>query len=325
MHTPTRLACHNIPDTLLVFSLAVFQALLLALRLWHRLPTDALARCKLLPHGGSPPPFGFWDAPDSVPRSAIEPTATAVLSVGHMTALLPLLLASSSSHPRLHQIWGCLLALLLPGFKPTKDPATAAAPATANGSPATAATAPAAATDATSKPSPDAAQLAAFWGVVVEGALFTSPSHERKHLGLTLFQLVLPHLDADSAQVVLSQQFLRCLGNSMKDKQSYLHVSAKRCVVSEQPCVIVPLVCTVLSVSAITLLALVSIICYFGLPTASCCAAWCIVKCSQQHGLYDTAISSICDDNNLTQPASWFVPGGRVVCSAKLIDHQLVS
>ena len=37
-------------------------------------------------------------------------------------------------------------------------------------------------------------QLEALWQTVVEGDLFQSASHERKHLGFQLFSILLPHL-----------------------------------------------------------------------------------------------------------------------------------
>ncbi len=96
------------------------EGLELALRLWARMPAAARTRCMLLPAGAPPPPVGFWEDPAAAPRDAVEPAAGAVLSTGHLRQLVPVLLASSAAHPRLHGVWGCLLALLLPGFKPQR-------------------------------------------------------------------------------------------------------------------------------------------------------------------------------------------------------------
>ncbi len=99
------------------------ESLLLALRLWHVLPAATLKSCALLPAlpaGSAPPPPAFWDAPASVPRSAVAPAAAALFTPSHVGKLTPVLLASSGSHPRLHPVWGCLMALLVPGFSPLK-------------------------------------------------------------------------------------------------------------------------------------------------------------------------------------------------------------
>lgn len=99
------------------------ELLFLALRLWHNLPHQQLQRCQLLPKlptGASPPPQQFWVQPSAVERSAVASAAVALFSAEHVRELVPCLLATSGSHPRLHPVWGCLLALLVPGFVPVK-------------------------------------------------------------------------------------------------------------------------------------------------------------------------------------------------------------
>ena len=93
----------------------MLQALLLALQLWPALPPSALTDIKLLPAGATPPPKNFFTGPD-VPQEAAAGAAAAFFTVSHLQKLLPVLRASSSSHPRLHSVWPTLLALLLPGF-----------------------------------------------------------------------------------------------------------------------------------------------------------------------------------------------------------------
>jgi hypothetical protein len=68
----------------------------------------------------TPPPQLFWQQPGAVHRQAVAGAAAAVLSAGCMSRLVPVLLATSSSYPRLHPVWGCLLALIIPGFVPIK-------------------------------------------------------------------------------------------------------------------------------------------------------------------------------------------------------------
>ena len=99
------------------------ELLFLVLRLWHNLPHQQLQRCQLLPQlppGADPPPQQFWLQPSAVERGAVAPAAAAVFSAKHVQELVPCLLATSASHPRLHPAWGCLLALLVPGFVPVK-------------------------------------------------------------------------------------------------------------------------------------------------------------------------------------------------------------
>jgi hypothetical protein len=112
------------------------EGLLLALRLWHNMPQAVAARCVLLPAasgqtavvkvkpgvkaGVQPPPVELWLQPQQVPREAVAAAAAALFSPEHMKVLQPVLLKSVTSAPRLHQVWSCLLVLLLPGFTPVK-------------------------------------------------------------------------------------------------------------------------------------------------------------------------------------------------------------
>lgn len=99
------------------------EALFLALRLWHNLPPQQLQRCDLLPAlraGQAPPPALFWQQPGAVRRKAVAAAAAALFTAAHVQQLVPPLLLTSASHPRLHPVWGCLLALLVPGFTPLR-------------------------------------------------------------------------------------------------------------------------------------------------------------------------------------------------------------
>ena len=66
----------------------------------------------------------------SFPREAVDSAAAAFFSAHHLERLKPLLAATSRSHPRLHPLWGHLLALLVPGFHPhsVRTPCTAGLP-----------------------------------------------------------------------------------------------------------------------------------------------------------------------------------------------------
>ena len=98
----------------------MLQALLVALRLWGSLPASTLQAISLLPSQVQPPPEGFFQ-PSETPKSAdATAAAAAFFSEQHLQKILPILRASSSSHPRLHTVWPTLLALLLPGFTAVK-------------------------------------------------------------------------------------------------------------------------------------------------------------------------------------------------------------
>lgn len=78
---------------------------------------------------------------------------------------------------------------------------------------------------------PEPQQLTALWTHFVEGACLSS-SHERKALALQLLQLLLPVMGPDMVPVLLGKQLLGCVATALKDKDSYLYASAKRCLVS---------------------------------------------------------------------------------------------
>ncbi len=168
------------------------ETVLLALELSGQLPADFVARCPVLgPDGG---------------RAFCEPA--------HLSSLLPALLASTASHPRVHSVWSSLVPLV-----------------------ARSATAGSGAAEA-------------FWDVVCEQNLFTS-SHERKcvtagryraahariesahahrYLGFEIFSLLLPGLPARSVPALFSHNFMRCMVNNLTKEDTLLHASAARCL-----------------------------------------------------------------------------------------------
>jgi hypothetical protein len=99
------------------------DALLLALRLWPRLPAAWAEACPLLPAGFAAkklPAQLFADPSASAGSKAVAAVAAAFFSKQHLTSLLPVLRGTTQSHPRLHSVWPTLLALLIPGFTADK-------------------------------------------------------------------------------------------------------------------------------------------------------------------------------------------------------------
>jgi DNA polymerase phi len=175
------------------------EALLLALRLWSRLPPALRAACPLLPPGGAAAPAALFAAAGPLGAADVKAAAAAAAAFftdAHLRRVLPALRATSNAHPRLHSVWPALLALLNPG-PPGALPA---------------------------------AELRAFWTAAVEGDIFQSASHERKHLGLALLNSLLPDLRPEHVPSVFSPGLLRCLSNSLAKPDAYLHASAKRSV-----------------------------------------------------------------------------------------------
>ncbi|KAK9825628.1 hypothetical protein WJX81_000686 [Elliptochloris bilobata] len=187
---------------------ALPEGLLLAVRLWGRLPADLAAQCALLPAGAPPPPADFFTSTAHDGAHAAPGAAAAFFSRAHLQELLPVLRASSAPHPRLHALWPTLLALLLPGYTPARD-------------------AGARARQATPKGAPGAGQVEALWGTVAEADLLAS-SHERKFLAFKLFTRLLPSLTAEHLPALLSPTFLRCLVNALSHADAHLHAAGRR-------------------------------------------------------------------------------------------------
>lgn len=106
-----------------LWSALLRQALLLAVRLWPVIPQELLEAIPLLPPLKRPLTLGatgggvlVTEAYSAAPESAAA--AAALFSQAHLQRLLPVLRATTASHPRLHLLWPTLLALLMPGFSP---------------------------------------------------------------------------------------------------------------------------------------------------------------------------------------------------------------
>jgi hypothetical protein len=81
---------------------------------------------------------------------------------------------------------------------------------------------------------PDLQQLANLWHHFVEASCLNS-SHERKALALQLLQLLLPVLTPEAVPVLLSRPLLGCISTALRNKDSYLHASARKSMVSAWP------------------------------------------------------------------------------------------
>ncbi|WIA38355.1 hypothetical protein OEZ86_001688 [Tetradesmus obliquus] len=194
------------------------ESLYIALRLWHNLPQQQLQSCQLLPKlpaSASPPPELFWHQPGAVQRSSVAAAAAALFAAGQLKALCPALLATTASHPRMHPVWGCMLALLVPGFVPVK--VLQQQPDTEQDQQQ----------QQHIRAAPDQQQLANLWHHFVEASCLNS-SHERKALALQLLQLLLPVLTPEAVPVLLSRQLLGCISTALRNKDSYLHASARK-------------------------------------------------------------------------------------------------
>ena len=214
------------------------EALLLALVLWPKLPPAAVKACKLLPAGTPPPPSEVFSSAGGAPpaagavATAAAATAAGLFSKEHIKVLQPVLLATSASHPRLHTLWHYLLPLLLPGFRPYRATGGAAAAGhDLDVGAAAAAAAAAADKKGAAKGAVSGPLLESFWSCVVEGGLMDS-SHERRYLGFQLFARCLPHLRPEHVATVFSPALTRTLTNAVKRRDSYLHASARKLLVS---------------------------------------------------------------------------------------------
>ncbi|KAL8873595.1 MAG: hypothetical protein Q9174_000961 [Haloplaca sp. 1 TL-2023] len=73
------------------------------------------------------------------------------------------------------------------------------------------------------------AALGEFWQEAVDASLFASSSTaERKYWGFLLFQQVFSTAHADFLPALFTENFLRCLGNQLANKERYLHRAAEK-------------------------------------------------------------------------------------------------
>lgn len=174
------------------------DALLLALKLHDKLPSEIRNLCKILSHVSNP---------------------SDLFTPEHMLRLVPALKETSFCHPRVHSVWQVLVDILFADLPVvTEDAATSHSTRKSKKS--------------KKHNSPEknlARRLATFWEVVVEGSLLSS-SHDRKHLAIDIFLMLLPRIPASCVQIVLSHKFVHCLLDILSAKDSHLYKSAQHCL-----------------------------------------------------------------------------------------------
>ena len=175
----------------------------LALQLWPWMPKSLVKSCAVLPDGVSPPhvevmfPVSVQSGKKAGKGDAKgSKTCKGFFEATHLQALRPWLKVTTSTHPHMHGCWKAMLRLLACGTNAIKD----------------------------------FASLQSFWSVLVEEELFDSQSHEKKYLGMTIFEQLLPLVDTKGLKSMMTQKFLRCLGNNANNKQTYLNKASLQAV-----------------------------------------------------------------------------------------------
>ena len=184
----------------------------LALQLWPWMPKDVVTGCAVLA-GDAKPSVGVMyptddaaekgDAGDVEKKSgkkgsnANAKATKAFFGVQHLEAnVRPYLKATTSTHPHMHGCWRAMLRLLACGNVSIYDHVS----------------------------------LMHFWETLVEGDLFDSQSHEKKYLGMMVFEELLPMVDTAGLKLLMTQKFIRCLGNNANNKQTYLNKASAQAV-----------------------------------------------------------------------------------------------
>lgn len=174
------------------------DALLLALKLHDKHPSEIRNLCKMLSHACNP---------------------SDLFTPENMLRLVPALKETSFCHPRVHSVWQVLVDILF-GDMPVVNEDAATSHSTQK-------------TKKSKKHnSPEknlARRLTSFWEVVVEGSLLSS-SHDRKHLAIDIFLMLLPRIPASCVQIVLSHKFVHCLLDILSAKDSHLYKSTQQCL-----------------------------------------------------------------------------------------------
>lgn len=175
----------------------------LGIHLWPLMPKQVAINCRVLPERKDPPSMDFIPYGSGKVGEFTEMTSNAskhFFSKSHMEYISECVRATTSTHPHVHSCWESMLCFMLPGY-----------------------------TNGTIKTKVNLESLKNFWNVLVENNLFHSPSHERKFLGITLFKLILPYLDEPATECLVTQKFIRCLGNNI-NKQTYLNKASIQAV-----------------------------------------------------------------------------------------------
>ncbi len=179
------------------------EVVTLGIRLWPLLKKEFDIDCRILPSNSILSSIDFTrdKFEDHDDFSGATPMAIEQLfSRSHLESLSKCLKMSTYSHPRMHGSWESMLRLLIPGYESNEIDQTI-----------------------------NLASLDNFWNVLVENSLFASPSHERKYLGILLFKTMLPSLDQSATEILITKNFIKCLGNNV-NKQTYLNRASVQAV-----------------------------------------------------------------------------------------------
>jgi len=164
-------------------------------------------KCSLLPASCAGPSRSLFSSSSKQTKANLKQDAAAAaefFTKHHLRQLIPSLRLSTHCHPRINIVWSTLMTLLVPGYS-------------SQGAKKNTASVP-------------LEQLEAFWGVLVEEDIFQSTSHERKFLGLSLFDQLLSCLDVECIVPLLTPNFLRSVASNASKQGSYLHSAAQRCM-----------------------------------------------------------------------------------------------
>lgn len=173
----------------------------LALQLWPWMPKGLIGACGALPDGVTAPSVEImFPGAAQVGKGGAKGSKAVqgFFTTGHLEALRPWLRASASSHPHMHGCWKAMMRLLVDDSSGIHD----------------------------------VGSLQSFWSVLVEEELFGGQSHEKKYLGMMIFEQLLPLVNTAGMKLMMSQKFLRCLGNNANNKQTYLNKASVKAVAS---------------------------------------------------------------------------------------------
>ncbi|KAL9251920.1 rDNA transcriptional regulator pol5-like protein [Drosera capensis] len=158
------------------------DALLLALKMCEKMPTDSKVFGKLLPYPYCPGKF---------------------FTSSHLSSIINCFKESTFCQPRVHGVWPLLVGMLLPEDSATKNKK------------------PKKSRKSGSSDEDLASNLKCFCDVVLDGSLLSS-SHDRKHLAFEVVILMLPRLPASYLPIASSQTFVQCLIDILSSKDSWL-------------------------------------------------------------------------------------------------------
>jgi len=184
----------------------------LAMQLWPWMPKEVVGGCRVLAGDARPGVGVMFPAGGTKKHDASQAgdkndndndndgrVVKAFFGRQHLEAnVRPYLKATTSSHPHMHGCWWGMLRLLARGRGAVQEDTHAS--------------------------------LKHFWDVLVEGDLFDSQSHEKKYLGMMIFEELLPMVDAAGLKLLMTQKFVRCLGNNANNKQTYLNKASAQAV-----------------------------------------------------------------------------------------------